>query len=82
MSNGTNRGNPNDVAVQMRITLNRAGQIRVDGPIHDKILCFGLMEAAKCAINEAGAKRLAEPAIEVASEEVQGVLLGAGRDVH
>ena len=28
------------------------GQIQVTGPIHDKVLCYGLLEAAKDAIRD------------------------------
>lgn len=28
------------------------GKVSVDGPINDKLLCFGLLELAKNAINE------------------------------
>lgn len=38
------------VQVELRITFSNEGEIRVHGPIHDKILCFGLLELAKDAI--------------------------------
>lgn len=38
------------MAVEMRITINEAGQIQVMGPLADKILCFGLLKAAELTI--------------------------------
>lgn len=35
------------VKVELIITVSNGGEIRVHGPIHDKILCFGLLEIAK-----------------------------------
>ena len=39
-----------DIMVKLTITIDRNGQVRVEGPINDSILCFGLMEAAKDVI--------------------------------
>lgn len=37
--------------VKLVISLDSGGQINVNGPINDRILCFGLLEMAKDAIN-------------------------------
>ena len=34
------------MSIEIRITLDKNG-VRVEGPIQDKLLCFGLLEAAK-----------------------------------
>ena len=36
---------------QITITLTELGQISVNGPLHDKILCFGMLEMAKEAVH-------------------------------
>ena len=33
--------------IVLKITLSPNGQINVNGPIHDKVLCYGLLEFAK-----------------------------------
>ena len=39
--------------VNMQLIIDIAnGQVRVSGPIHDKVLCYGLLEAAKDAIRD------------------------------
>lgn len=42
---------------QLVITLLPGGQVNVSGPITDRMLCFGMLEMAKCAINEFQAKQ-------------------------
>ena len=38
--------------IKLVITLDRqTGQVNVNGPINDRLLCFGLIELAKEAIN-------------------------------
>lgn len=37
---------------QLTITLNERGQINVQGPIQNKLMCYGLLELAKDAIAE------------------------------
>lgn len=41
---------------QLIITLMADGSINVNGPIKNKHLCYGLLECAKDAIREFGAK--------------------------
>jgi len=44
-------GNGNtDVATRIIIDLMRDGRVNVNGPVADKILCFGVLELAKKAI--------------------------------
>ncbi len=38
------------VKAEIRITVSSEGEIRVYGPLQDKILCLGLMEIAKDVI--------------------------------
>lgn len=38
------------IKVEIRITVSNEGEIRVHGPIQDKILCYGLLEIAKDVI--------------------------------
>jgi hypothetical protein len=38
--------------LQLLITMEDSGQVRVDGPIGNKVLCFGLLEIAKEAVRE------------------------------
>ncbi len=40
------------VKIELRITVSNEGEIRVYGPVQDKILCFGLLEMAKDAIRD------------------------------
>jgi len=43
--------------VQLIVTLNTVnGQVSVSGPIQNKILCYGLLEAAKDAVRDYVAK--------------------------
>lgn len=35
------------VQLELRITVSNTGEIRVYGPIQNKILCYGLLEIAK-----------------------------------
>jgi uncharacterized phosphosugar-binding protein len=35
------------VAVEISIRIMSNGQITVHGPLHDKILCYGVLDAAK-----------------------------------
>lgn len=39
---------------QLIITLEQTGKISISGPINDKILAYGLLEAARDAIKEFG----------------------------
>lgn len=46
----------------LTISVNGQGQVGVNGPIHDKILCLGLIELAKVAILEyRGEKQILTP---------------------
>lgn len=36
--------------ILMTIGKNEAGQLTVAGPLHDKVMCYGLLEAAKDAV--------------------------------
>lgn len=38
--------------MQLIITVKPNGSISVEGPINDKVLCYGLLEAAKDAVKQ------------------------------
>lgn len=38
--------------IELKIILQDDGQLMVGGPIEDKVLCYGLLEAAKDAIRD------------------------------
>jgi hypothetical protein len=40
------------IKLQLVITVDDKGQVQVTGPIHDRLLCYGLLEAARDAIKE------------------------------
>lgn len=55
--------------VKIEITMDDQGRIGVNGPLQDKILCFGLLELAKAAVHEFGRNKSGLiPAIEIPSE--------------
>jgi len=56
--------NGQEVAARLIITIFKNGTISLEGPVHDAILCFGLMEAAKDAVR-AGLKKQRESHIVV-----------------
>lgn len=37
---------------ELKITMNAQGQINVNGPLENAVVCFGMMECAKEAIKE------------------------------
>lgn len=77
MSNRTNAGNPvNRQAIKLEITLDAAGKVNVSGPIHDRLLCFGLLEFAKQTIIEfQNNKADASASIEVPTPSAVEMLL-------
>jgi len=42
--------------MELTIKLSADGKVTVSGPIHEKLVCYGLLEAAKDAIREFGAQ--------------------------
>lgn len=50
------------------------GQLKLIGPIQDRVLCYGLLELAKDGLREM-ASRPAEPKIEEAGAQLANVLL-------
>ena len=55
--------------VKLVITLNTRGNVTVEGPIANKVLCYGLLESAKDALRsyEASQQRIT-PAMRLPSE--------------
>lgn len=54
------------------------GQLRLAGPIQDKVLCYGLLEAAKDALRTMHAEAAKGPKIETAGPAIAGLLNGRG----
>lgn len=46
--------------MQLLIEITDAGEVSVTGPITEKLLCYGLLEAAKDAIRNAGEQAVTE----------------------
>lgn len=46
---------------QMLLVINADGSFGVQGPLDDKILCYGMLEAAKDAIRDHHAKKAQSP---------------------
>lgn len=38
--------------LELIIRVDDAGRLNVTGPLHDKVLCYGLLEAARDAVQE------------------------------
>ena len=57
--------NGNEQEVVLTITLKQNGGVEVRGPIHNKILCYGLLSAAQDAIRDF--KPVEEPRISLIS---------------
>ena len=50
--------------------------VSVEGPIQDKLICYGLLEAARDAIRDYGHQAAAEPGIAVPSPQLAKQLVG------
>ena len=55
------------MAMELIIRIDDAGQLSVSGPIDNKIVCYGLLEAARDAVqaHHDQAKKLVHPAVLV-----------------
>lgn len=62
-----------EIRATLTITLNAAGEIGLQGPIGDRLLCYGLLEIAKDLIRQQGEKAKA-PLITTAPAGVLRVL--------
>jgi len=51
------------MAVTLTIELQDTGQILVHGPIHDKILCFGLLQVAIQVVEHHEPKKVITPTL-------------------
>lgn len=72
MSNGTLRGIPRprnpakEVKATLTIDLLADGSVRVNGPIQNRALCYGMLESGKDAVRTYNERQAGnEPAIEV-----------------
>jgi hypothetical protein len=64
--------------IVLQIQMSPQGQIHVSGPLADKVLCFGLLEAAKDAVRAYEQKP--QPGVAIpAPELVPGLLNGGSR---
>lgn len=64
--------------VVLQIRMSADGQIHLAGPLANKVLCYGLLEAAKDALR--GYQHPAEPAVAIPEPGlVPGLLSGASR---
>ena len=52
------------MARKMIIEVDDRGQMRLEGPLHDKLLCYGVLEAAKMAVKEHQPARVVQPIIQ------------------
>ncbi len=55
--------------VTMTVTFDpQTGNVNVNGPIQDKIFCYGVLELAKDAIRRYNPNRIVAPALELPPE--------------
>ena len=52
-------------SIQLIIQLDEAGKISVNGPLDNKVLCYGLLESAKEAIRDFKANTIIQPALKI-----------------
>ena len=84
MSNRTNVTNPAN-QIKLIITMDAQGRVQVTGPIHDPLVCYGLLEFAKQTVAEfqrQGGKLPDQPQIEVATPadlEANGITIADKR---
>lgn len=64
------------IVAKLEITLNDQGQVAVNGPIQDRVLCYGLLEVAKDSICDY-TKQQNQPRIQPATGLEAVALLGA-----
>lgn len=48
---------PSDVIAVLTITMDRTGNVNVNGPIENRVLCYGLLEIAKDTLFEFAQKQ-------------------------
>jgi hypothetical protein len=63
--------------VQLLIEMNEQGQITINGPVNQKMLCYGMLEFARDAIKEFNDKAVQGPQIALAQP---GDIPDASRD--
>jgi len=51
--------------IKITVRLDETGNISVDGPLDNKILCYGLLEAAKDAIKAFEPKKIIQPVMKI-----------------
>lgn len=59
--------------VQLVIEMDENRQIKVSGPIQDKIACYGLLEAAKDAIKDFHDNQVKSKIVQVAPADVRSL---------
>ena len=69
--------------ITMVITLMPDGNITVSGPLNDRIMSFGLLEAARCIIQDNAKQQAAnEPAPMIMFRPTEAKLVGYPPDIH
>ena len=51
------------ILAELKITLSENGQVSINGPLEDKILCLGLLEMAKRIVHEYKHSPIAKPTL-------------------
>jgi hypothetical protein len=57
---------PDRVVATVTIAMTNSGQIKVDGPIHNKLLCYGMLKMAEEAVRDFhAAQRAAQNLVQI-----------------
>lgn len=60
-----------NIAAQLVVTMDRAGNVVVSGPIQNKVVSLGMLQEAILAVHHWHLKK-AESPVEIAGEEILG----------
>lgn len=63
--------------VTLSITIDDRGQVSINGPIENQLLCYGLLEVARDTIREHNARKTS-PVIAPSGEDVRALSLHHG----
>lgn len=64
--------------VVLTITLEPSGQVRVEGPINDKMLCYAMLENARDAVKEFCDAQRASPIVTPTGADILSLRRGNG----
>lgn len=59
--------------IRFEIVMSRDGQLKIHGPIHDKILCLGMLEMAKNMVNQFDPKKNGNVIVPVEANRIGGL---------